>query len=571
MSPEQQLESPRRLSESMIWRLLSAFYESKGIRAWDDGIVPEGISSSNYTTDIYAALVAGFLRDLRDGPDHARPIVLEIGGGTGRFALRFLNQLTNHHFSRERTPPFDYLLTDGASSNVASWKESARLMNAVERGSLEIGQLRLGADFAIDTRSSGMLTADSLEMRPVVLVANYVLDAIPSDLIRVRDHELWEEHIALRPSENAPGGPLRLEEIIPDFTQAALKSPYSEYPQVNAVIAAYRSLAGDQCIPVPIQAIRFFERFLRTDQPFLMIAGDLAYTRPPFQAHPPLVFSEYVTCSVNFHMIGRLFQEAGGAAHFSRHEDQTFSVGAFLKPAGPAEFARTTQAARDLLRFFSPHDSCAVLEALEATAETLDYRQMIALMRLSRSDPESVLSCLPYLPAASKESEEFDRGQVQDLLMEAYRSELPSASAPRNLDLQIALRFLQMEMYSEATELLSNAMEERGRSVERLHLIALAHFRMGKRTQAVALLHEVLAEEPAYWGIPLGEGKDPLTVEQVLEQADEWHQDRLAVRAAVRALRRRPRSSAPSEGRAQHASLDGGNPPRDEDKRGEGE
>src|SRR5688572_27373322 len=90
------VETGRRLSESSIWRLQRAFYDSAGPRAWKPKGVPSYVTNNPYIARTYARLVVAFLRDLtREGPgpafDAREPLtIVELAAGTGRFAFLFL-------------------------------------------------------------------------------------------------------------------------------------------------------------------------------------------------------------------------------------------------------------------------------------------------------------------------------------------------------------------------------------------------------------------------------------------------------------------------------------------------
>src|SRR5262245_21134100 len=94
--PQYVLEGPRRLSESIVWRLQREFYTRVGPEAWKPKGVPSFVTNNAFIARAYARVAVALLRDLlRTGTLDARqPLhVFELGGGAGRFTYLFLRAL----------------------------------------------------------------------------------------------------------------------------------------------------------------------------------------------------------------------------------------------------------------------------------------------------------------------------------------------------------------------------------------------------------------------------------------------------------------------------------------------
>ena len=208
--PKRLVESPRPVSESGLWDLLLDFYRQRGPDAWRSGTVPQRITSNGYLADVYASVAAAFLRDWSRGGGKGIPLILEVGGGSGLFAWLFLNRLMRHQPAGEAIPDFDYLLTDAVASNVEAWRKIPRLRHLLDTGPLDLGVLKIGGEIAVETSSSNDGRELDVTGRPVVLIANYVWDGVPCDLIRIRDRRVFQELIALE-------GVDRQEQEAPDF------------------------------------------------------------------------------------------------------------------------------------------------------------------------------------------------------------------------------------------------------------------------------------------------------------------------------------------------------------------
>ena len=161
------------------------------------GKVPYRMTSNGYLADVYASVADAFLRDWSRGGSKETPLILEVGGGNGLFAWLFLNRLMRHQASGEAVPGFDYLLTDAAASNVQAWRQIPRLRHLVDAGPLDMGVLKIGGEVSVETSSSESWTEQELTARPVVLIANYVWDSIPCEMIRIREGRVFQELVAL--------------------------------------------------------------------------------------------------------------------------------------------------------------------------------------------------------------------------------------------------------------------------------------------------------------------------------------------------------------------------------------
>lgn len=536
------------MSESGLWGLLVDFYRERGPDAWRSGKVPHRMTSNGYLADVYASVAAAFLRDWSRGGGKETPLILEVGGGNGLFAWLFLNRLMRHQASGEAVPGFDYLLTDAAASNVQAWRKIPRLQQLVDAGPLDMGVLKIGGEISVETFSPKNWTEPELTARPVVLIANYVLDSVPCEMIRVRDRSVFQELIALESEDRQDEGTDDFRGLKPRFESQELLQPYTGHAGVNEVLDGYRDLPHEACIPVPLETIAFLENFLRSDFPFLMLAGDLAYTTPHFEPEPPLILSDYVACTVNFHMIGKIFERWGGGTEFAQQADSHFAVGAFFKPSQGVDVPLTREAAHHGLYHFTPLDAYNINSALGDHSGALDFRTVCAWLRLARFDGYSAGRCIPHLLHIVEEGEPFDRKTLHESLLEAYRCELPEVSQEESLDTRIAFLFMKAKMYEETAQLLTMSMPEAGRSAERLYLLALAVKRLGREEEASRLLFELLDGDPGYWTAMPGADLAPSELVKWLLAADEddLHLDHIVLRLSVAAFSRMDAAKQPA-------------------------
>jgi hypothetical protein len=530
------MESPRPVSESGLWNLLYRFYRDRGLETWRTGRVPQRVTSNGQLADAYAGVSSAFIRELRRLGTEEVPLILEVGGGSGLSAWLMMNRLLRHSASDEEPLRFDYLLTETAETNVRAWAAMPRMRGLIEQGQFHLGVFEIDGPAPARIESLEGRSFD-LTGRPVILVANYVMDSLPSDLLRIREGRVLEELIAIEGDPHADDGLPTLKGITTRFESRELAFPYTGHGGVDEVIESYRSLPGDPCIPVSMAFVSFLEPFLRSEAPFLMLAGDLAYTTEDFPSERPLIYGDYVACTANFHLISRLFERTGGTSVLAGHADDHFSVGAFIAAAGGLDFPFTREAAGLTLGCFTPHDAHNVARALESRATTLDFRMVAGWLRLARCDAHTARLCLPHLVRIVEAGEWYDPVTLRDLMLESFRSELSEATGEDSLATSIAFLFFKAGLYRDVVEFLDVALDEIGRSEVCLHMLAVASLRLGREDTVDPLLAEIVALDPHYWnGWPGPDGARSVVTDFRSIEADDCHVDHLVLRLAVSAL-----------------------------------
>jgi len=79
------------------WRLQRDFYAQRGLKAWNEDLVPSYITNNPFIAEIFAGIVAAFVQDCMSSvqPGYQslsaeNPLrILELGAGTGKFSYLF--------------------------------------------------------------------------------------------------------------------------------------------------------------------------------------------------------------------------------------------------------------------------------------------------------------------------------------------------------------------------------------------------------------------------------------------------------------------------------------------------
>lgn len=494
-----------RFDESIIWSLLHRFYMEAGPEAWSNKIVPQRSTSNAFCADTYASIVATFFKELRAEGNSEPPVIIELGGGSGRFAWQFLNRLFNYHFSDDDPcPQFTYLLTDGSTKNIEAWKGKDRFLPLIESGVLEFAELLIEPDPTIRMEGGDKKPADFAD-RPVIIVANYLFDSIASNMFRIRDHQIEQVFVQTESTERKfLKQPITsFQSITERFQSRPIKDVPTGHALIDQAIKQYSKMPGDFHVVVPQICLEFVEKFLDRETPMLLLAGDLAYSSPTeFELESPLIFDTYFAHYTNLHIFGELFGAYGGVMQSQRHKDANFSCSLFSLPGksrwSDLSLDRTRETALALLKDFNPYDAHEIIELIEETAEDMSVRQSMALIRFSKFDPDVAAACIPHLLYNIEQGEEeIDRPQLYETYMEAYRAYFPDGSET-HFDCGIAQLFMQLDYHAQALQLIDHSIREFGENAPRLFAMALAFLNLGDEAKAEKLVRKAEAIDPQF-------------------------------------------------------------------------
>jgi tetratricopeptide (TPR) repeat protein len=389
------LETPKRLSRSKIWDLQRAFFERQGPRAWAQGIVPSGVSSNPNVAESYAHLIVAFLRDCANGatpPDPSEPVyVVDLGSGSGRLAYLLARALARLRDALPAgLPPTTVVATDFAEPNLEWMRTHSAMQPLVEAGEVDFAHFDAASPTTLELLVSGARLEASAVRNPVVVVANYFFDSIPTDAFRVQNGKLYEVLVALKRKSDFAIDPTWLEHYELEVEQReVVQEPYPD-PLLNQILEGYRLQFEDTGLWFPVAAIDCLQHFAAlSDQPTLLLLGDKAYRTPREMEDRPtarLALHGSLSVMVNAHAIEQVVQARGGFALHARSADTRFTHSLFLAPGNQALFPETTLAFATSIQDFGPREAYQLLRLL-GNQPDLTPRACLQLIRLSGYDP----------------------------------------------------------------------------------------------------------------------------------------------------------------------------------------
>jgi hypothetical protein len=149
MRAQETFDSEQPISKSTIWSLQERYFSSQNPPSWHETELAASINK--HTRVDYAELLSAFLDDACDKLDLDAPLyIVEIGGGTGDFAERLLEEMFHQlkDFERLRTLKIRYVLTDFCPSIVKSWSARPKLSGYMRKNRSHSTPIRTGLGLA---------------------------------------------------------------------------------------------------------------------------------------------------------------------------------------------------------------------------------------------------------------------------------------------------------------------------------------------------------------------------------------------------------------------------------------
>lgn len=326
------LDKPRRVSESMLWKINEDFYRSLGVEAWDNR-TPSFVTNSAFMAEAYADLITSALIDMAPFIDRRQPImILDLASGIGRLGFYLLRELNRkfRYFPQTRGLPFRLVLSDFTETTAEFWEHHPHLTQYFQSGQLDTAVFRPETDTLLTLRASGEELAPGQLVNPMFVTANYFFDSIRHDQFRVEDGDLHECMVTLRQKpkpEHSSEERVDIRDVIVDKAYVPVKNePYYEDPEWNQLLDFYHQnvVKGDIMIPVGGLATLANLRALSNDN-LVMLASDKGYTfwedMACFLDHPLSHHDGSFSHAVNFHGLAAPFVNRGGHYFRTTHKE----------------------------------------------------------------------------------------------------------------------------------------------------------------------------------------------------------------------------------------------------------
>lgn len=503
-----QLQPAVPFSQSMVWALVARYFRERGVAAWRDDEVPHYVTTNPFIGAAYAEVVFSAWSDLRRmgrWPDAGgQPLhICELGAGTGRLAFHFLRRLGELAAEAglgQRT--FRYVLTDTAEANLQFWESHPSLQRYFHSGILDCARFDAARDDSLVLRRSRQALATGGLGLPMVAIANYVFDGLPQDLLHFDGGQASQCHTSLWTAEPAPqdAGDL-LGALQYRFERRSLATDAYPEPWLSRLVEGYRKALVGTHLLLPTSALRCLHR-LRALSPagLLLLTADkgthhLAELRG--RGLPYVAYNGSISLDVNYHAIKAYCENEGGQAWFPRAHHASLNVGACLIAADAAHWHETRHACERHLHTFGPDDFYVVTRHVHETLATLQTRDILAYLRLSRHDPHQCARYLPRLLDLAPGFSAQDRESVAAALEASWAAYYPLGEEADFASCMGEV-FLAMGDAERALAAFMRSAQLYGHRADTVVAMAVCHCMADRLPAARQLLGALLEREPGH-------------------------------------------------------------------------
>jgi hypothetical protein len=500
------VEEKVRLSASIVWRALAKYYSERGVDAWRLDAIPHHITSGPFIGQAYARLAAAFLRGHAARLERAAPVYfVELGSGHGRFGYAFLKSLFATPLPAELEGlTIRYVMTDISLGNLESLRCHPRLQPFRQAGRLDFARFDAARDTSMTLLDSGELLELGAVKNPVLAIANYVFDSLPQDAFQTCDGALHESLISVTARGDGfnPDEPEALERLSVEFQTSLAEENYYPDGRWNAILSEYRRRLSDTAFLFPTGALRCVEHLLDLSGGRLMlISADKGYCAdsalaagsgvPFLTLHSRGCFS----MKVDYQAIGRYFELRGGLARHPRYSKGALNISLMIAGDPAEDHREVLREYEDGLRTFGPEELDELETALLDAPSGLNAAQCMALLRLSRWHPQTLLRSLGALRPQLTALDANGRRELISAVESVWENFFPIQDG-NDVAFLLGTLLLESGSHAEALPYLQHSVSEYGEESERCYHLALCLFHLRRHAEARQWVSRAMELDP---------------------------------------------------------------------------
>ena len=505
------------LSRSVLWDWMKAYYQDGGVAVWTDGDIPFHITNTPLLAAEWGESIFVLIRDFhRMGLlNREHPIeIYEIGPGTGRHAYYLLRELERLEERSQIFHPEGYRFTlqlaELGAKGLKFLSKQPQLLPY-----LSTGRLRLSLfDISTDMRPKIWPETPSSETKPspnpVFVVANYVLDSLPYDLVR-----FYQDTVSLgcatvsvrglqegqKPSELEDLG----EKIELSFSYRAdqMKTLAQEW---RTVLSRYKGFV-DTYFPFPTGSMKFLDRLRGwSETGAVLLVADKSFVNESQMRdleEPELVpHGGGFSFNANLHALGWLAEEWGGLGWHTSARDGTLDLSHIIVPAVDAQFPqRFLEMGYRMkgLEAFHAVDRFRIKESVDEAIGRPSLRLSLDLLRLSGFDPQVFYELSDHI-LLGLDDEDVDEEAMLELESVLHRCLVAVFPVGEDVDMafeigRVAYRIENYELSHQAFEL---SLEQFGPDAKTYFNVGLGWYYRQKWEKAEQSFSQALMFDPEY-------------------------------------------------------------------------
>jgi hypothetical protein len=509
------LEKEVSISQSLIWRLQQQSYAQRGLKSWTDDMVPHFITNNPFIAEIYAKIIVGFICDCIDSAEkNSRPLsrenplrILELGAGPGKFSFLFLRQLEALLQSKDISLAMvRYCMSDCSDSLVAAWRSNKRLCEFVDRGILQFELLEASGE-----TNSRFLRGDTSEtigqpQSPLIVIANYVFDSLPYDAFVIKEGQVSELLQTTAAARQDAGNNSQETLAGLQFSYTNGDTTFAHYPEHswNGILDLYRRRLPAATVLFPSEALKTLDALRRfAGGTMLVLAADKGYVHedslllaegpPTYEFHSANCLSQMV----NFDAIAKYFESIGGQAFLPEKHSSGLHICAFLERPPDVQFPALKAHYQQARSAIGPDDLFALLAWLNPHMEEMSVPQILALLRLSRWDPTTLIRVFPVL-ARQIRGVVAERNDLRHAVLLAWANHFRVTPSDNVLAFSCGVILLELHFFEEATLMFHHSQDLLGPSATSSYNLGLCRLGLGRSAEALSFMVEACQLDAAF-------------------------------------------------------------------------
>ncbi|WP_411991492.1 hypothetical protein [Agarivorans sp. DSG3-1] len=516
------IEQATLFSRSRIWQLQRDYFNQAGINAWRSGEVPHYITSNPVMGKTYAELVLALLRDLSLKGHTEEPVyLLELGAGHGRLCYHFFKHFEKfYNNSAMPLPPFCYVLSDFTETNLDFWRGHPRLQPYYDKGWLDYCLYDVESTTNLNLQYSNKQIQPNSLVQPILAVGNYFLDTIPQDLFKVENGTLSHTLLSLHSETNVAQeankeqktetensdqegsaaqkiDTLHLEYAYHPISDTELA--YEDEPELNRLLETYRETLSDSHVLLPHIGLRCLTRLQNLSQQGLVLLtadkGEHHLSNLDHNPAPGLVTHGSFSLTVNYHALQQVCTNKGGLALFPLHQQASLDLGCLLFLPDAHSFIETRNAYERFVADYGPDDYFSLKKLVEPSFETANYRDILAVTRLSGCDARIFVQMLPRLFEILPTISDNERWNLLRLIPKLWDTYYPLAEADDFAD-DLGNVLMTLHFFNEAILYFEQSINIYGTTGDGLYKIALCQCLTGEVKAAAGNVKHLLKANP---------------------------------------------------------------------------
>ena len=486
------IEKPTRFLHSKIWALEADYFQQMGIDAWRLGEVPHYVSNNRSMGLCYSALIQAFFNDMRQNEQSDITFIVELGAGTGRLAYHILTELSQSPINH----PFVYVMTDYAEKNIAFWQQHPLLQPFIQQGILDFARFDIANHDSIQLIKRGICLKPHSLTTPVIGIANYLFDAIPQDLIYIKEQKASQVLLQLNGEhENSPINELQLKYTYQDFDS----SDY-DYPMQRILAEYLQSYEQPSHVLFPVIGLNCLRKLHNlSKQGLMLLTADKGQNRlETFHGRQAPKFSAHGHCfslTVNYYAIKRYVEYQGGVALFPAVPHHSINVGCLLWLHQNQPCTHTVLAYQKQVNHFGPDHFFSIKKHIEQQLDELSLRSILAYLHLSAYDARLCWQCLPRLRQLTDSMTPDEITRLMPVMFQVWQHFYPIGES-WDLAAGIADVFLQLALYDQALHFLQYSTQLHGDTPQTALAIAHCQIQLGHYEPAQQQLQKILNNDP---------------------------------------------------------------------------